>query len=53
MNTIENNILSSICAIVAIKLGKNHVTIDEVDAIYSSRKYPEINAEIDYILGDN
>ena len=53
MTTIEMNILSNICAIVAIKLGKSYVTIDEVDAIYSSRKYPEINAEIDYILGDD
>ena len=52
MNTIEKNILSNICAIVAIQLGKNHVTINEVDALYISRKYPEINAEIDYILGD-
>ena len=53
MNTIENNILSSICAIVASKLGKSHVTFDEVEALYSSGEYPEINAEIDYILGDN
>lgn len=53
MNTIENNILSSICAIVAIKLSKSHVTIDEVEALYSSGTRPDINAEIDYILGDD
>ena len=51
MNTIEKAILSAICAVVACKLGRRHVTVDEVDAIYSSGEYPEINAEIDYILG--
>ena len=51
MNTIENAILSAICAVVACKLGRSHVTVDEVDVIYSSGEYPEINAEIDYILG--
>lgn len=50
MNTIENTILSAICAVVACKLGRSHVTVYEVDAIYSSGEYPEINAEIDYIL---
>ena len=53
MSTIEKNIMSNICAIVAIKLGKSHVTFDEVDALYSSGERPDINAEIDYILGDN
>lgn len=51
MSTIENEVLSAICAIVACKLGRSHVTVDEIDAIYNSEKYPEINAEIDYILG--
>ena len=51
MSTIENAILSAICAIVACKLGRSHVTVAEADAIYSSGEYPEINAEIDYILG--
>ena len=30
-----------------------HVTFDEVEALYSSGERPDINAEIDYILGDN
>lgn len=50
MSNTENAVMSAICAIVACKLGKSRVTVDEVDAIYNSEKYPEINAEIDYIL---
>ena len=53
MNTIENEVLSAICALVACQLGSCHVSVDEVDAIYNSEEYPEINAEIDYILGAN
>ena len=51
MSNTENEVLSAICAIVACKLGRSHVSVDEVDAIYNSEEYPEINAEIDYILG--
>ena len=51
MNTTEKNILSAICAIVACKLGKSYLTVDELEEIYASGKYPEINVEIDYILG--
>ena len=53
MNTIENEVLSAICVIVACKLGRCHVSVDGVDAIYSGEGYPEISAEIDYILGAN
>ena len=40
----------AICAIVACKLGRVSVSLDEVEMIYESGQYPEINAEIDYIL---
>lgn len=47
---MENKILNAICVLVALKLGRNHVSIAEVDAIYDSGEYPEINSEIDYII---
>ena len=36
MNTIENAILSAICAVVACKLGRSHVAVDEVEAMHKS-----------------
>lgn len=50
MSNIENEVLSAICTIVACKLGRSHVSVAEVEAVYGSGEYPEINAEIDYIL---
>ena len=44
-------VINAVCAIVATRLNRASITIDEVDKIYESGNYPEINAEIDYILG--
>ena len=45
-----NMIKSAICAIVATKLDRVSISFDEVEEIYESGLYPEINAEIDYII---
>ncbi len=54
MNTepIIQVIYRAIQNIVAINLNKVSVSWEEVEDLYASGKYPEINAEIDYILGD-
>lgn len=45
-----NAIIEAICIVVANGLNKSSVTWDEVERVYASGEYPEINANIDYIL---
>ena len=48
--SVEDKIIASILTIAKIHTGKSIVNIDEVDALYESGKYPELNASIDYVL---
>lgn len=43
-------VMRNIMIMVACKLGKASVTWSEVEAVYASGEYPEINADIDYII---
>lgn len=43
-------ILAMVQNIVTVKLNRVSVSWGEVEEIYASGKYPEINAEIDYIV---
>lgn len=48
---MEGLIYATIASYVAIVLNRHEVTWAEVEEIYASGKYPEINATIDYIIG--
>ena len=50
--TIEEKIIKSIINIASIHTGKTILSIDEVDTIYDSKEYPELNKAIDYIIGE-
>lgn len=45
-----NAIIEAICIITANGLKKASVTWEEVEQVYASGEYPEINASIDYIV---
>ncbi len=44
-------VMNAIQTFVAMKLNRPSVTWEEVEEIYDSGEYPEINETIDYILG--
>lgn len=45
-----NAIIQAICIVTANGLNKASVTWEEVEQVYASGEYPEINKEINYIL---
>ncbi len=48
---MEGQIFEMIKFIVASKLNRVSVTWEEVESLYESNQRPDINADIDYILG--
>ena len=48
--SIEEEIIASIITIAKIHTGKSVTSIEEVDALYDSGKYPGLNASIDYVM---
>ena len=48
--SIEEKIIASIIKIAEIYTGKSISTIEEVDVLCDSGKYPELNKSVNYVL---
>lgn len=48
--SLEEKIMKSISVIAKIYTGRTVSTADDINAIYDSGKYPDFNADVDYII---